>query len=142
MCTVWEKFIQPEVAMPPHPHTERDVAFLTSPPQIIVVFHLISALKHEAPAGKCDYSAKFCKGNYSSVAAGASTITPLQSSGINRHNVDREKHMPQHTPVHKAHANASKRAHTGTLALFQSVFYMHKSSPPTILGNTSSTITQ
>lgn len=48
--------------------------FLTSPPQIIVLFHLIAALKRELlQRGKCDNSAKFCKENNSVAAAGAAT---------------------------------------------------------------------
>lgn len=94
--------------------------------------------------GKCDYSAKFCKGNYSSVAAGASTITPLSSSGISRHaNVD--TYAATHTCVHKIHTHASKQARTVAPALFPSVFHMHKSSPTSLPPpgkNTGSTITQ
>lgn len=36
----------------PGAQTEQGVALLTNPPQIIVLFHLISALEREAPAGE------------------------------------------------------------------------------------------
>lgn len=79
------------------PHMEEGVEFLTSPPQIIVLFsshHCFEAWG--TMVGECDNSAQLWKGNNSSSAAGASTITPLP---ILRHKqIHKRGHV--YTPVH------------------------------------------
>lgn len=95
------------------------------------------------------------RGNYSSVAAGASTITILPHhhqkhthftpSGINRHaNVDNEAHMPLNTPVHKIHTQ-NEHMHQNKPSQSHLLFFFPPSSQilPSIPGKIrASTITQ
>ncbi len=69
--------MQPGVATPPHPRQSGVWCFWQARHKSLFCFISSVLWSVRRQRGKRDYSAKFCEGNYSSVAAGASTITSL-----------------------------------------------------------------
>lgn len=104
-----------------NPRLSWAAAFLTSPPQIIVLFHLVSALKREAPAGRSAIiqlnSAREFTALWQQVHP--RSPPPLRShpsSGINRR-ANMDAYATTHTPVHKIHTPVSKQARAVAPAL-------------------------
>lgn len=104
-----------------NPRLSWAAGFLTSPPQIIVLFHLVSALKREAPAGRSAIiqlnSAREFTALWQQVHL--RSPPPLRShpsSGINRR-ANMDAYATTHTPVHKIHTPVSKQARAVAPAL-------------------------
>lgn len=119
--------MQPEVATPPHPIWGGCVwSFWQARHKSLFCFHLITALKHEA---LWRGSAIIQLNSEKEITACLQQVhlqsLPFPSSGINRYtNVDTYTHTCTY---------ASKQGLTVMPALFLAVFYMHKSSPTSLL---------
>ena len=125
----------PGVAMPPQPQTELGCGVSDKPATNHCFVSSRQCFEAWGAGGeKCDYSAKFCEGIYSSVAAGASTIAPAAPlAPILRH-----KQARQHGRIcHNTHLYVKYiRAYQNKLArshlLFVSVCVSHSQILPCI----------